>query len=71
MMTQCISAKAFHPMRGHVEDGAEVLFSDGRRLTIKAGGVGGWNLVDTEGHVVAAADGAFDLTAQIVKLEAA
>jgi hypothetical protein len=69
-MSFVINAAHFHPMRGHVEHGASVLFSDGRALTVKSV-TGGWGLFDDKGRQVGeTADGAYTLTTQIVKLEA-
>jgi len=67
-----IKASLFHPMRGHVDAGNQVLFSDGRVLTIKSAGNGGWALFDKDGKQVGdSADGAHALTTLIVSLEPA
>jgi hypothetical protein len=66
-----VEANHFHPMRGHVEDGCVVVFSDGRELTIKSDWPG-WHLVDKDGRQVGEkASGAYDLVSVILAQEAA
>lgn len=67
-MSMYVTSEQFHPMRGHVDHGVVVAFPDGSRLTVVNAVSTGWNLVDSDGVVVAAADGAHDLTAAVVRL---
>lgn len=67
-----VEAKNFHPMRGHVEDGMQVVFKDGSILTVRCSGVVGWALFNKLGdRVTETTNDAFTLTRQIVELEAA
>jgi hypothetical protein len=67
-----VNACNFHPMRGHVEDGAKVRFASGETLTVRSAGVGKWRLVDAAGNSVGqAADGAYELTRLIAEREEA
>jgi len=66
-----VHAAGFHPMKGHVEHEAIVLFSSGRELTIYGHGTG-WVLVDDNGiQVGPKAYSAMELTKIIVDMEAA
>ena len=40
---------AFHPMRGHVADGAKIKMNNGDTLTITSV-INGWQLVDQDGR---------------------
>lgn len=64
-----VEAKNFHPMRGHVEDGTEIIFPDRMSIWIRPV-TRGWILADSEGKTIFGPfDSAQDLTAQIVWLE--
>lgn len=66
-----IDAKQFHPMRGHMEDGAIVRFDSGRRLTLNQT-MRGWTLSDDQGaRVFGPAGSAHEVTAAIVKMDTA
>jgi hypothetical protein len=61
-------ASSFHPMRGHVEDGAIVRFDDDSRATIRSS-MKGWRLLDPDGaDLIAPTDSAMILTCEIVRL---
>ncbi len=60
-----IKAENFHPMCGHVGEGNQVMFQDGRLWTIRDGGTG-WNLRDQEGKYIAGPFDAYGLTSYIV-----
>ena len=71
MNSQTIQAAAFHPMRGHVEDGVKVAFPNGTVLTVRAT-MRGWTLVNEHGlQQTTPTHDANALTASIVKIEAA
>jgi hypothetical protein len=67
-----VHAKDFHPMRGHVEDGAVVMFSDGSELTLRSS-MRGWKLIDQAGVPAFAEEipSAFELTRLIVERDQA
>lgn len=60
-----IKAEDFHPMRGHVGEGNEVIFDDGRVWVIRDGGTG-WNLREKDYTYVAGPFDAQGLTVYIV-----
>jgi hypothetical protein len=49
MSQQVVAADSFHPMRGHVADGAVVLFADGSTMTL-SNTMRGWTLLDDQGR---------------------
>lgn len=63
--TVLIKAESFHPMRGHVGEGNQLIFRDGRLWTIRDGGTG-WNLRDQDGTYIAGPFDAHGLTSYIV-----
>ena len=52
-MATVTSQQAFHPMRGHVEDGVQVKMDNGETLTIKAS-MRGWNIANERGETITA-----------------
>ena len=56
---------AFHPMRGHVDDGVTVKMNDGSTLTIRPASRG-WKVVDSDGSVLLDNAFASELTQFIV-----
>ncbi|ADV02159.1 MULTISPECIES: hypothetical protein [Comamonadaceae] len=69
---QCVvNASAFHSMLGHVADGTRVKFQSGDELTVRSA-IRGWKLVDEKsGKCMGPFDGAMELTAAIVRHDAA
>lgn len=71
MSEALIKACTFHPMRGHVADGVKVGFQDGSVLTVTST-MRGWTLMDESGRQrTTPTHDAIELTARIVKIEAA
>ena len=61
-------AKDFHPMLGHVEDGAIVRFDDGSKAIIKAS-MNGWRLVnEVSADLIVPVSGAYAVLDEIVRL---
>lgn len=66
-----VEAKNFHPMRGHVDSGTEVIFPSGAVLFVHPSGVG-WALFNAFGdRVTEPGCDAYELTRLIVEMEPA
>ena len=63
-----IDAKLFHPMRGDVFIGNQVLFKDGEILTLDMDGME-WVVRDNSKIAIAHCNGAYDLCSWIVERE--
>ena len=60
-------AESFHPMRGHVYHGNEIIFSNGDILTLN-NTVRGWILTDAAGvDITQPMESAFQVDDQIIK----
>ena len=62
-----IKASEFHPMRGHMEDGKEIVLSSGKVLTLKSAWMG-WKLMDG-GQCVCQSNNCYDIAVHIQKME--
>lgn len=66
-----VTASEFHPMRGHVFAGVEVVYPDSRSVFVTSD-MRGWSLVDSEGRRLAGPDlSAYELTEAVIKRQAA
>lgn len=66
-----VKASEFHPMRGHVDQGIEVVYQDKPPAFVKSD-MRGWSLVDGEGHRLAGPGlSAYELTDAVTKRIAA
>lgn len=65
------TSESFHPMRGHVHDGATVQLRDMRVITIRES-ASGWRVVDCHGADMSpVSNGAYALLDNIVALDKA
>lgn len=69
MSEHLIQQDGFHPMRGHVFDGARVLCGDGSVLTIVSE-MRGWAVCHSSGQVVGRAESADGVTQIVVSFGA-